>query len=126
MEQEASFTTVLINFGKIWLHPQVAKPVRFSTTLLSLQLGIIVLAFSRLPPQIPLFFSRPWGESQLAPPSSLFLLPLFSFAILLLNTSLAAFLIEKNNFLASVLSLGSAVFSLFGLIALLKIIALVL
>lgn len=34
------------------------------------------LKFSSLPPQLPLFYSRPWGEAQLVDTWMIFLLPL--------------------------------------------------
>lgn len=36
----------------------------------------ILAAFNKnLPPQVPLFYSRPWGESQLADPKALLVIP---------------------------------------------------
>ncbi len=39
---------------------------------------VITVYFSQLPPQIPLYYSRPWGDDQLTTPIFLFLLPLGS------------------------------------------------
>jgi hypothetical protein len=36
---------------------------------------ILVIVFQRLPPVVPLWFSRPWGEERLAHPLWLFVLP---------------------------------------------------
>lgn len=43
------------------------------------------LRISTLPPQIPLFYSRPWGESQLADAWMIFLIPLFLNLLYILN-----------------------------------------
>jgi len=37
---------------------------------------VFVLNFNHLPPQIPLFYSRPWGEEQLADLFMIVILPL--------------------------------------------------
>lgn len=37
------------------------------------------LVFGRqLPPQIPIWYSRPWGESQLGPPQALLIMPMLA------------------------------------------------
>lgn len=123
MHKEGSFATVLINFSKIWLHKKTAGYIRTSFLFILLQVAVIIIFFSRLPPEIPLFFSLPWGEAQLAPPFFLLILPLISLAILLLNSLLATLTISANEFLASTLAFGSAIFSLFNLIPVLKVIA---
>jgi hypothetical protein len=56
--------------------------------IISLSLGICVLTIGELPPQIPFFYSLPWGEKQLAPKVFLFVLPLISFMFLILNLSI--------------------------------------
>lgn len=48
--------------------------------ILSICTTVALLWFMRsLPPQVPLYYSRPWGAEQLAPQLFLFLLPLTSF-----------------------------------------------
>jgi len=126
MQKESSFAATLISFSKIWLHKKTARYIRTTFLLILLQVAVIIIFFSRLPPEIPLFFSRPWGEAQLASPLFLLILPLISFTILLVNSLFATLIISTNEFLASTLTFGSAIFSFFNLIAILKVIARVL
>lgn len=37
--------------------------------------GLLGIFFAKLPPQVPLWYSRPWGEEQLASPVFLVLVP---------------------------------------------------
>lgn len=37
--------------------------------------GLLVMYGPSFPPQVPLWYSRPWGEDQLAPPTALWLVP---------------------------------------------------
>lgn len=47
--------------------------------------GSFIFKFSSLPPQLPLFYSRSWGEDQLAEYWYIFILPLFLHAFIFLN-----------------------------------------
>lgn len=58
---------------------------------------IPALALSKLPPQIPLWYSLPWGESQLAPKTSLFLLPVISMIFLIFNLLFPHFINLKDE-----------------------------
>ena len=40
-----------------------------------LMMAVFLLRFNRLPPQVPLFYSLPWGEQQLADSWTILLLP---------------------------------------------------
>lgn len=100
----------------------------FWINLLVIAIGILAIAveISRLPEKVPLYYSLPWGNGQLAEKNLLFLIPVASLAVLGLNSFLSRFFGRKQDFL---LATASAAFSLFfsvlGLISLLKIIFLV-
>jgi len=115
---------LLSGLGKIWLEKTVSKQIRINLLLISLQVVLIVAFFFRLPPQIPLFFSQPWGELQLSQPFFLVVLPLLSFTLLITNTLLATVFLDKEAFLSQVLVVGSTFVSLFNLIAIIKILTL--
>ncbi len=53
-----------------------------------LMVGIFTIKFSTLPPQIPLFYSKPWGEDQLADTWMIVLLPLLLNIFYVLNNYL--------------------------------------
>lgn len=61
--------------------------------------GLAIFTFGRLPAQVPLFYSLPWGEEQLAQKISLLLLPLGIFLVAFFNY-LLIMTILKNHFLA--------------------------
>ena len=98
--------------------------------LLISQLGAILLFWKELPPELPLYYSKPPGKEQLASPLSLFLLPLLSLIIFLVNFSLSYLLNkyfpeQEGKLLTKILKLSAAVFGSLCLITLLKIITLV-
>lgn len=80
--------------------------MRMSFLLILLLLGIIVAFYWRLPPEIPLFYSRPWGVDQLAP--SYFLLVVVSFLIMVffVNIILASFAFKKEPLLSRIFFMG--------------------
>lgn len=73
---------------------------QLSLLLLVFCFGLAIFTFGRLPAQVPLFYSLPWGEEQLAPKISLLILPLGIFFIAILNFSLIV-VTFKNHFLAA-------------------------
>ncbi|MFC1789861.1 hypothetical protein ACFLZP_00030 [Patescibacteria group bacterium] len=99
----------------------------FWSTLLLIPLMaiLILLNWTHLPPQIPLFFSRPWGESQLSSPSRLWLLPLLSTITLLLNLFLAIIPFKGEIFMRRILAITSTVTGSLYFWAIYKIISLV-
>ncbi|OGK13420.1 hypothetical protein A3A93_02005 [Candidatus Roizmanbacteria bacterium RIFCSPLOWO2_01_FULL_38_12] len=53
-----------------------------------LQLALFAWRFNSLPKQVPLFYSRPWGESQIADIWYIVLLPIMMHLIFFLNSYL--------------------------------------
>ena len=85
----------------ILLSDQVAGfAIRLSFLLIVVLTGVIVAFYWRLPPEIPLFYSRPWGMEQLAP--SYFLVVVFAMLsmILVVNTILASFSFSRERVLS--------------------------
>lgn len=118
------FANLLGSLGKIWLEKSVSTQIRVSLVLIASQLGLIIFSYAKLPPQIPLFFSRPWGEQQLVQPLLIIILPIFSLVFLIINSLIASMFLDKEKFLSQILTFGAALFSLFNSIALIKIILL--
>jgi hypothetical protein len=86
---------------------------------------LVFINFKRLPPALPLFYSRPWGDPQLGSPIELFILPSGMFFVFVLNTFVSLLIYEKDLLLARVVSIGHNIASLLAFIALLKIVDLV-
>lgn len=103
---------------------QIKRP--FFLGLASLVLGgIIFLVLSnKLPPQIPLFYSRPWGEEQLGISYFLGIPLLLSGAFLVANTIAASYL-SDYPLLKKTLVIGAATASILASITIIRIILLV-
>jgi len=111
--------------GHFWQEKINGTIFRWNLLFIILQLVIIFIRFSSLPPQIPLYYSLPWGESQLAPASHIFLLPAFSLGILLLNLALSVFFLRQIQLLSRLLIVFSLIFSILSAITVFKIINLI-
>lgn len=97
-----------------------------AVSILSLVVGYATLAlfWTKLPPQIPLFYSKPWGESQLSKPYFLPIPLIIATVFLLLNIIIAG-KIDNYPFLKKTLALGTTIVSVLGSIAIIRIILLV-
>jgi hypothetical protein len=71
-------------------------------------MGSIIVFFWRLPPEIPLTYSRPWGSEQLVPSFFLFIVFFLVMVIVLVNSLLAAFLVSLEELLARMLIWSTA------------------
>ena len=89
------FTQISI-LGSFWQEKINHHLFRTNLFLIIFQLIILVVKFGDLPGQVPLYYSLPWGEGQLASAASLFLLPTFSSIILLLNNLIATFFLKTT------------------------------
>lgn len=102
-------------------------PVIFWTTAFSL-LGVIItltsfaLTYEKLPAEIPLFYSLPWGEGQLVPIFEIIILPSLTIVITLSNLLVSWHLHESQFLLKRMISLFSASLSLLLTLAALRII----
>ena len=113
------------NLGKFWQTALSTRLFRLTIILFIFQLVLIIWFYNQLPPQIPIFFSRPWGESWLASSSSIFILPLYSLVIFLLNYFLVLFYHQKKFLLSQLLVIFAFIISLFSTVSVIKIISLV-
>ncbi len=99
--------------------------VLFSFLFSFLALGVIGLFYRLLPEKIPLFYSRPWGEEQLAQKQLFFLVPGLMSVFSLLNFCLAKIVLKKsNNFLSIMLCFFPFFLCLIGLVGVVKIVLL--
>ena len=94
------------------------------------QLLVILIFWRKLPPEVPLFYSQPWGKEQLASPWMLLILPGLTLVVFLINFAFSSltkkYLPEKEgNLLLKILEAANFAFSLFCLITLVKIILLI-
>lgn len=96
----------------------------FSLASVIIQSILIFVSWSKLPPQLPLYYSRPWGEAMLASPMGLWLLPVITLIVLIVNFTSAIFFIKGNKFLSRILIVFCCLVALTTLYDMLKIITL--
>lgn len=112
--------------GQFWQEKINSTFIRWIIFFILAQLIILFFTYSNLPPQVPLYYSLPWGEARLALVINLFLFPLFSVLIFIVNSMLAMFYAPKIKLLSQLLIIIAFIFNLFALIGLIDIIFLVL
>jgi len=83
--------------------------IRFMLGFLFLTSTLVLLLWRRLPPKIPLFYSRPWGEEQLVERFWLLVLPIICFLLISFNFRLAGLFLKKENLLAQILIWSSLI-----------------
>jgi hypothetical protein len=88
----------------LWRDPVAGKSLRLSILLCLILLVIIFIFFWRLPPEIPLAYSRPWGAEQLVSSYFLFVVLMIAIFIMVINSILASFLLHENQLLARIIS----------------------
>lgn len=111
--------------GQFWQEKLNGTVFRWNLIIAILQFAFVWYKYTDLPPEIPLFYSRPWGAEQLASSSSAFLLPVITIIVMILNNFLAVFLLRSNSLLSRLLVITSLLFSVLSLVAILRSISLV-
>lgn len=90
--------------------------------LASLAIGVV---WKKLPPEVPLFYSRPWGEEQLGNPLMLLLPGALAALFWIINLAFAR-APGENSFLKHTLVIGALTVSILASITVLRIVILVL
>lgn len=99
---------------------------RTNLFLLVCQIFIIFAVWQFLPPEIPLFYSRPWGKDQLVPFPAILILPVTGLIVFFANLVIARLAAKEETLVKQMLSISSFVFSFLIMIALIQIIRLIL
>lgn len=113
-----------MNFSNLY---KKSDKVVFWTNVTTLLIALFIVAFwqfnlKNLPSQIPLFYSLPWGENQIATSDQFIIIPSLISLIALFNLSLSWYLHPSQTPLKRILALSSFIVSLLLLIASIKII----
>lgn len=98
---------------------------KFVFALFILSVGLLVWRFPLLPPAVPLWFSRPWGEDQLASPYWLLVLPASSIVWYGIDLLIGIYLTSEYLIFTQMLFLSSLIVSILSFITLIKILFLV-
>jgi len=120
-----SFFSQVSILGNFWQEKINSQFLRWNLFLIISQIIILFFKFNDLPQQVPLYYSLPWGEGQLASATSLFLLPTFSIVVLLINNLIATFFFKSISLFSRLLVIFSLIFSLLSTISLTRIILLI-
>ncbi len=94
----------------------------FNLGLAALMMLSVALNTPKLPKQLPLFYSLPWGSAQLVDISQFLILPFIAILITLVNLAISWHL-ESQLALKRILSISSAVITLLVLITTFRIIS---
>lgn len=89
-----------------------------------IQASLIFTSSAKLPPVIPLFYSRTWGEAMLAPKILIWILPAICASVTITNYSLAVLGLRGRKFLEKVLFIFTLILAVGTLYGTIKIIAL--
>lgn len=111
--------------GKFWQEKINHHFIRWNLFFIIVQIIFLIIKFNDLPQQVPLYYSLPWGDDQLASAASLFLLPTFSIITLLINNLIATFFLKNTPLFSRLLSISSLIFSLLCSISLIRIILII-
>lgn len=82
---------------------------------------LFLILFNRIPDRLPLFYSLPWGETQLATKQQFFLLPVILILVCLINSLIASLLHETQYILKRILMFSLLLINLIILITAVKI-----
>jgi hypothetical protein len=111
--------------GLFWQNKINGQIFRWNIFFIVLSLIAIIVKFNNLPPLIPLYYSLPWGANQLVPTSYIFLPPIISIAVLIVNNGLAVIFTKSIYLLSILLIITSLIFSAFSTLSLFQIINLI-
>ncbi|OGD92610.1 hypothetical protein A2697_00415 [Candidatus Curtissbacteria bacterium RIFCSPHIGHO2_01_FULL_41_44] len=96
----------------------------FCILLILVQVSMILVSIGKLPPRLPLFYSRVWGEAMLAPSIALWILPIIAAFAVIVNFLMAIFVVYQSRFLSRILVIFSFLVVLTTLYGLVKLISL--
>jgi len=90
-----------------------------------LMLIVFIWRWKTFPPQIPLFYNKPWGEDQLADSWIIFIIPLFINLFFYLNNLFQKKFFPENDFVKKLIFYFNLLIIIGGSLIFIKIILLV-
>jgi hypothetical protein len=115
-------STTWNSIKKNWLISIVHK---FVIVLFLLSVGFLVWRFLQLPPQVPLWFSRPWGTNQLASSYWLFVLPIAALLWYCIDVLIGIYVTTEYLIFTQMLFLSALIVNILSFVTLIKILFLV-
>lgn len=108
------------NIKKLSVDKQFALFIKLILLFFLAKLLLIAVYFQRLPKRIPFFYSRPWGNEQLADKNYLWLFLVVLFVFSLFNLSFASKNRFNNPILTKLFIWITLILQLMGLISIIK------
>lgn len=103
----------------------VKKILQLAFVLWLSEIVLILFGWKFFPTEIPLFYSRPWGQEQLTKPLMLFILPGLGLVIFFLNSVISSLALKEERLMKQILAMAFLVFNFLSLITLIQIMRLV-
>lgn len=105
-----------------WVFQLANRFIAISTLITG---GLFAWRYSSLPPQLPFWFSRPWGDDQLAAPWWLLMLPASVIVWHLVNSLVSIYVLHDHRIFSKILFLTSLMLSVMSMIIVAKVIFMV-
>jgi hypothetical protein len=105
--------------------PSIKSGLRFGFLSLGFCLLILAIRWHRLPPELPLLYSLPYGQERLIPSWQIWFLPLLGLIIQLIAVRGSGEVIENDRLLAQILVWSATIIAIMILVTLIKTILLV-
>lgn len=109
--------SVALDPSYAWNHSWVRRAVHLSLMLSLVLSAAVWLTASRVPPEVPLHYARPWGNLQLVSRSTLWLVAGVGVISTALHAVTAASIFKRDMFMAPVVVWSSVLFLLLLLLA---------
>lgn len=113
------------NFNSLWQDKEAKASLRIALAILLFSLALLIFTWSKLPPQLPLFYSLPWGEEQLGQPILLLVPPIGCLLWGALNFFLAVFCFKQQPLASKILVWSTVILTFLSSLTLVKIIFLI-
>ena len=110
------------NFFSLQKNVIILWTSRITFLFIIISLSILLFFWKNLPPEIPLWYSKPWGVDRLAKPYWLFLLPGASLVWFCVNAFLSIRVTKNHLVFSQILFLSSLLVSIFSFVTLSMII----
>jgi hypothetical protein len=113
-----------LSFREVWGDKIAGNCLNVTSIAIVTSLFVLLFSWFRLPPEVPLFYSLPWGEEQLVSPFFLWFLPGSSSALIFFNFAFASYF-SDDKLLTRVLMVAATLYSLLATMILFRVINLI-
>lgn len=116
--------TLIKNFQSFYKHEDrfIFWPISISVLLGCIITFIWAISLTSLPPQLPLFYSLPWGEPQLGSVYQFLVLPSVILIVILINSIISIQLHDSQLVIKRILAITSLIVSIIISVTALRII----